>query len=126
MEVITFGDIEDALRIHLDSILTEPVSVGTPPERPAAFVALKRIGGPRKNLVTDSPTVQFECFAATGSAAHDLSKSVRGRVHALTGESISGILVTRVQEFAGPANLPDPESDQPRYVFTASLDVRYP
>jgi hypothetical protein len=124
-EIITFGDIEYALVIHLTDTLDDvPVSATVPKVRPATFVTVRRLGGPKRNMVVDSPLVTFECWADTGGNAYSLASLVRGIINALPGEVIEGINIYRVEEASGPAMLPDPDSNQMRYVFTASIDAR--
>jgi hypothetical protein len=71
--------------------------------------------------VTDSANLDFHCYATD---AYALVRKVRALVEKLQGETISGIPVYRVQEFAGPAKLPHPTSAQPRYVFAATVSFR--
>ncbi len=128
-EVIVFGDIEAALVTDITYKLagygsSASGSTTVPRARPAEFFVVHRTGGPRKNLVTDSAQVTIDSWAETGSKALALAQLIRGIVGALGGQTISGLLIHRVQEFAGPGWLPDPESAQARYTFTASLDVR--
>ena len=122
--MITFGDIEDALRVYLNSVLSVTAYVSIPPERPASFVSLVRNGGVKRSLVTESATVTLDAWAQAPGAAHDLAQEARAAVHNLPGQTIGHMTVYRVQEFGGPANLPDPLTDQPRYTLTLSIDVR--
>lgn len=129
MALIQFADLEDALALELESRLVEEgrevdVSVTIPKTRPSEFVVVRRLGGPRKNLVVESALMTFECWAATGSTAFSLCALTRAIVDSLQGETISDIRIYRISEAAGPHILPDPESNQMRYVFTASIDAR--
>lgn len=128
-EVIVFDDIEDVLRLHLTDRLAEygravPVSATVPTPRPDEFVVVPRIGGPRQNLVVDSPLIGVECWSDKASDALSLAQLTRGLIFAMQGETIEGVTIYRVQEAAGPALLPDPDSAQARYVFTVQLDMR--
>lgn len=97
-------------------------SIGSqvPNPRPASFVLARRLGGPRGTAVSDRPQIAIECWAPSDEAAHDLAQLTRALLHnwPSTGD------VYRVDEFAGPAVLPDPTSNQPRYVFTVQVHVR--
>lgn len=121
---VTFGDIEEALRVYLNGELDVSAYVSIPPERPDSFVSIVRNGGTKRDLITDSATVSFDAWGQVPSEAHDLAQEVRAAVHALPGQTIGQMTVYRVQEFGGPANLPDPVSNQPRYTLTLSIDVR--
>ena len=124
MEAIYFGDIEDALREYLDGVLSVSTYLSVPPDRPDSFVVVRRLGGPKRNIVTDSATVAVDAYALLGSQASTLIQEARAHIHALKGQTIGGMTVYRTQEFAGPANLPDPLTDQPRYTLNVSIDVR--
>jgi hypothetical protein len=83
-----------------------------------------RTGGPRLNLVVDSAQVTVEAWAADDVAAHDLAQAARAVIGGMEGTSVGGTLVYHVDEFSGPGNLPDPESNQSRYTWTMSVNTR--
>jgi hypothetical protein len=127
---IRFGDIELAVVNRVRARLTamgDPVQVGTvvPSTRPGRFVVIRRTGGPASEfVVTEWPQITVEAWGATPKQAHDLAQVVRSVIRAMPGQTLTGITVYRVDEFSGPANLPDPESTQSRYTWTVSLHVR--
>lgn len=128
-EAIQFPDVEAALVTYLTAALaargdTASVHVRIPKQRPARFVLVPRLGGTKANLVADEPTIGFECWANTDLQASNLARLTRALVHALRGQTTAGVTFYRVTEFAGPANLPDPTSNQSRYVFTVAVQVR--
>lgn len=131
-EVIAFPDLEallvDYLNGELPRWLAEPVplvSVQVPDERPDTFVVVPRRGGTRRNLVTDQVTIGVESWSTSPQAAYDVVQVVRGLIFALRGATLGATAVVyRVQEYAGPANLPDPVSAHSRYVATFAIDVR--
>jgi hypothetical protein len=129
MEVIVFGDLEDRLVGYLSAVLAErgdsaTVAVTVPNPRPERFVLVPRIGGVRRNLVVDSATIAVECWASTDAEAANLAALVRGLIGALPGQVLDGITIYRVDEFSGPANLPDARTAQARYTFTVSISYR--
>lgn len=129
MEAIAFPDVEDLLVIYLTEELaargdTASVHVAAPDPRPTRFVLVPRVGGTRRNLVVDSASIAFECWADTPARASALCKLVRALVGALPGLTVEGVPFYLVEEFGGPVNLPDPESHQSRYTFTASVSCR--
>lgn len=111
----------DYLRDQLDDIVC--VSQ-IPNPRPDTFLLVRRAGGVRLNVVADNPMLTVEAWAATPEAAHDLLAEARGRVHAMRGQAFDGVAVYRVTEIGGPAHLPDPTSEQPRYTMTVQVAVR--
>lgn len=128
-ETIVFPDLEAILVDHIADELdvfgdTASVSVTVPSVRPSRFVTIRRTGGPRRDLVTDTVQVTVEAWAQTGSGALALAQLVRGIINALPGQTISGVAVYRVQEASGPGLLPDPSSNQMRYSYTTAIDAR--
>lgn len=123
---VTFPDSAALVISYLNANLTPPVGSRIPNPRPAAFVTVQRTGGPKRNLVTDSPQLTVESWAATDAAAHDLAQQARALLNDLgdSVKSISGVAVYRVDEVSGPADLPDPLSNQSRYTQSFSVALR--
>lgn len=101
-----------------------PVHHKVPEVRPARFVTIVRGGGPRASLVVDRPTLMVEAWAETDADAEDLAQQSRALLHAMRGLTHGGTAIYRIDEFSGPATLPDPDSGQARSVFTLSLLMR--
>lgn len=120
-EVIAFPDVEALLISHLVTETGEIVSTKVPNPRPDRFVQILRVGGARRNIVVDGARLTFECWDTDSVGASELARTVRAHVNAMPGR-VSG--VSRVEEASGPANLPDPTSQQARYTWTAEVDVR--
>lgn len=120
------ADLTGSLIVWLRAALTPEVVVSQVPRiRPGSFVVVRRIGGPFDPPVMDLPTVSVEAYGATQSEAYDLLQRARARIWSLRGQTINGIAVYRVEEFAGPAWLPDPETEgTARYVATFSIRHR--
>jgi hypothetical protein len=95
-----------------------------PDPRPARFVTVQRTGGPVHSLVVDGAQLTLEAWASSEEDAHDLAQLVRAFLHRMGGELVDGVAVYGVHEFAGPGLLPDPVSEQPRYTFTAQVNMR--
>lgn len=118
IETIVFPDAVSIVCDHLRTELSPTPAVSrVPTTRPDTFVRVQRVGGVRRNLVTDEATLTVEAWAATEQAAHDLSQLARAHVYAMPGDGD----VYRVTEISGPSLLPDPLSDQPRYSFTVAV-----
>ena len=122
--MVLFPDATFVVVSHLTDALTVPVYSQVPSSRPASFVVVRRVGGVRRNEVTDEPMLTIECWAMKPEQAADLAATARAHVDAMAGETIEGTAVYRVTDIAGPAFLPDPDSDMPRYSFTVSAAMR--
>lgn len=122
--IVAFPDVEAFLVRVLRDVLDVPVSTRVPADRPPAFVRLVRVGGTRRDVVTDLPMVTFECWALSETRAADLGREVRARVHALAQTEDAGDYVRAVSEVGGLQAFPDPTSKTPRYVFTVQIQTR--
>lgn len=128
-ELVTFPHIEKALVAFLGAQLTArglPAWVATqiPAARPVRVVRVSRIGGTRRNVVLDNPTVLLECWDATESAAYVLADRCRALVESACREGTvltGGVQVGNYQEFSGPVNFPDPATNNPRFQITISI-----
>jgi hypothetical protein len=125
-EVIGFPDAEATAIAFLKAQLTArgkavPTGTKVPNPRPPLFVRISRTGGTSRDIVTDSPTLLFECCGDDDVAVSDLATLCRAIV--LAGARLSNT-ITRVVDGGGVAFLPDPDTGNPRYQFVAQLDLR--
>jgi hypothetical protein len=126
---IAFPDVEAALVGWLADVLpsyglTVPVSTKVPNPRPSRFVRIFRTGGPEQSLVVDGGQVTVECWDDSETAAAAAARLVRAVLSAARNVTVpSGDLIYRIQEFGGPASLPD-VSGQPRYSWTVQVYTR--
>lgn len=95
-----------------------------PNPRPLEFMVIRRQGGPRRNLVVDQAQLRFEQYAQTAERAAALALLGRAYVQAARGQVRDGFTICRIEEFAGPQDLPDPITQLPRYVFTELVHLR--
>lgn len=116
------GAIQDKHRAAFGSQLV--TTNRTPNPRPAEFVKVLGVGGVLRDRVTDVPTLAVEAWASSRSRAAELAQQVRAIIWSLEGTSTAGYAVQEVAEFAGPADLPDPLSDQFRYTATYAVAIR--
>jgi hypothetical protein len=123
-DLIVFPDAVDIVCGHLDDLLGVPVRSKIPKPRPASFVTVRRGGGVQQTIVTDAALLLVECWAVLPGDAMDLAQLTRAHLHAMRGHVLAGVPVYRVDEVAGPADLPDPLSDQARVVITFSIHLR--
>lgn len=88
-------------------------------------LVVRRVGGPFEWPVVDNATVTLEAYGLTVAQAWDLITDARALVWSLRGQVVNGIAVYRLDEFAGPAFLPDPDTEgTPRYTLTVSIRHR--
>lgn len=124
--MLLFPDVEALLCTWLRTELGDiPVGNKVPNPRPDPFVLVQRHGGIRNTVVTDAAQVGLECWAVHDYEAHDLLQRCRALLlYRLPGQILDGHTVYRVDEFAGPSNLPDPASVSPRWVAEFQVHVR--
>ena len=109
------------LRTQLDS---DVVVVGRVPRTyPDKLVVLRAAGGVHEWPVVDASIVEAEVWGVTETAAYGLAHEVRARIHGLRGSTVNSIPVYRVDDYSKAAWLPDPATDNPRFVLT--LEVRH-
>lgn len=130
MSLVLFPDATDIVCAILSDGLEDdfgwsvPVRSKVPDPRPDTFVVVRRTGGPRRNIVTDTPTLVVESYGLVEEQASDLSQMCRALLFASRATVVDGVAVYRVGEFAGPAYLPDPTSDHHRYTQTVTVALR--
>jgi hypothetical protein len=123
-EPVEFPDAERIVIDYLAARVGVPVSLTVPNPRPASFVTVQRVGGPRLNLVADDATLAVEAWAASPTAAKAVLGVARAHVLAMGRQVVDGVPVYRVTEVGGPAYLPDPDSAQARYTLTVQVALR--
>jgi len=92
--------------------------------RPSEQVVIRRVGGTARDLVTDAPLFTVEAWAQDDERAERLCNLARFALHSLPRSSSLGVPFYTVVEIAGPAFLPDPETDLPRYSCTVQVALR--
>jgi len=124
MTTLTFPDVEALVVAYLESRVEARVATRVPDPRPSTFVRVTRVGGGRRDLVTDLPMVLVEAWAPDGPAAQHLGQLCRDAVFDLEQTSHGGAWVRNVSEIGGLQAFPDPLTDNPRYQFTVQLQIR--
>lgn len=123
-ELVTFPDAVDVAIKVADAATTVPVHGRVPTNRPGAFIRIRRVGGPKQNLVMDGAQLVIESWAATDVIAHDNLQTARAALYAASGEVVNGVTIGLVEELSGPGDLPDPDSDMPRVTMTIIFPCR--
>lgn len=129
-EVILFPDAEKCvigeLAERLEAAADTARVVGTTPDpRPSRFVRVIRTGGPASAFYMDNAQVTIEAWDDDEEAAGDLAQLCRAWIWAAArAGDIQGVAFHSIQEFGGPARLPDPQTGQYRYTWTCSIELR--
>lgn len=117
MTAAVFPDAEKTVIDYLAGQLAGIQVAGKVPNpRPDQFVRIERLGGPRETRVTEAGNFAIEAWAQTDNAAADLLNAARAELFDVEGNLFG------VDEYGGPARLPDPDSAMSRY--TASFTIR--
>lgn len=102
-----------------------------PVPRPDRFLTVRRLGGPRRDLVTDTAQLAFEAWETSMIRAQDFAQLARALVRAMAGTvvdltalDLGRVSIGRIDELAGPHELPDPITELPRYAFSEIVAVR--
>ena len=124
-----YGDVEAAaIRWLRNRDETDGISFGT--ETPAnldqvlPFVTLERIPGGARGKVTDDARVDIESRAATREEAHDAIQIVLGLMEVMYQYEHIGMIIYRVDIETSPGWLPDPVTNQPRWIATVLIRNR--
>lgn len=127
---VLFADATALVIDHLHSALAShagpatPVMQNVPTQRPPRFVTVLRTGGPRLNLVVDGAQITVDSWGKNDEDAADLAQLNRALINAMRGTTVAGHAIYRIDEVGGPANLPDPVSNQSRYRQTFIVAIR--
>lgn len=119
--MMEFVSVEQMVRVFLRTVVTQPVEILIPRERPDAFVRVFRTGGVARDRITDMSQITVQAWAADRYDAERMASACRT---ALLSSSAVLPLVRRVEETGGLHYNPDPSTSTPRYQFTVTLTVR--
>lgn len=105
-----------------------PVDVGTelPSEPTYPAIVVSRVGGvPTERHRLDHANIQFDVWADTKPAAHDVAQIARAVLHRAEGKIFStpSCVLTGVEDAFGLAWQFDTVSNQPRYTFAVYLTL---
>ena len=120
-------DFTGALIVWLRPQLAVDEKIGAKvPDGPRGkFVLVRRVGGPFDWPVKDQPMVTVETWAPTHAQAHDLCRKVQALIWTLYGRKVGTMpQIYNIEEVAGPTWFPDPDSAEPRYMFTIIIPYR--
>lgn len=89
----------------------------------AKFVRIAR-GPGSDDLITDTPTVDVECFSNDYTTAGNLAEDVREWFQALTGRRVGAVLVDRVRTRVAPSWVDYRNPGTNRFVASYGLEHR--
>lgn len=124
-----YGDVEAAvLRWIRNRTEADGITFGT--ETPAdldkrlPFVTVERIPGGVRTKVTDDARVDIESRGRTREEAHDAIQIVLALLEIMYQYGHEGMIIYRADIETGPGWLPDPVTNQPRWIATVSIRNR--
>lgn len=126
-EVVGFDDVVPLAVAYLTAAFagrSETAHVGSkvPNPRPNRLVRVSAAGGAgRQNLIQDRASLLFECWDTADLAAYDLAKLTRALIDALRDTTAGLTWVADVPSSSRPVFFPDPDTNLPRFQFTAEL-----
>lgn len=87
------------------------------------LIRVTRIGGvPAIRQHLDVARIQIDAWGATQYQARTVAATAQAAIHAATGTHATGV-VSNVEDDLGLTWSPDPDTDQPRYVFAVAISI---
>lgn len=119
--VVVWPDVTMLAANYLAGLLDVPVSARIPRPRPDQFVVLRRVGGPRRNALTDDARLDVQVWAPSDARAVEIAQQARRHLAEMPQHLAE---VRQFAEDSGPTLIPDAPSDVPRVLLTVVLSVR--
>lgn len=123
-----FANAVNLLNAYVEREVGIFVGTKVPKDRPKRFIRTVRTGGFRRDAITDVARVTFECWAPSSTEAERDAQTVRDLLYRSPGTVLSNrearFKIHRVEEVAGPADSPDPDTASPRYTLTSEVHLR--
>lgn len=90
------------------------------------FIVIKRIGGVRRDALTDYPTFVVQWYDQDADLAETGMKDLRDAIANLHGrEIVAGVRCKGVEEYSGPSDQPDPDSPSySRYSYNVAIAMK--
>lgn len=120
-----WANLEKALVAGLRSDLSARTGTKVPADVEALEKFVRVVRGPgADDLITDSVTVDAECFSTDYTKAGDLAEDVRQWFHTLSGRRVGGVLIDRVRTSVSPSWVDYRNPGTNRFVASYRLDYR--
>lgn len=90
------------------------------------FIVMKRIGGPRRDALTDNPMFTVQWYDQDADLAETGMRDLRDAIANLHGrEIVPGVRCKGVEETSGPSDQPDPDSPSyARYSYNVQIAMK--
>lgn len=92
-----------------------------PSPRPASFVLVSEVGGVDETLVTSTPYLMVESWAASVPDARKLARLCDALARDASGVVVNGVTCRGYEPLSLPYDSPDPDSHSPRSRQTIAL-----
>ena len=128
-QIYIYGDVEAAVIRFLKSRdEADGISFGTATpadlDKRLPFVTVERISGGARTKITDDARVDIESRGRTREEAHDAIQIVLGLLEIMHQAEHTGMIIYRVEIESSPGWLPDPVTNQPRWISTVNIRNR--
>lgn len=114
-------DVELVAARFLREALDVPVYITPPKNVPGSYVRVTRLGGIKKNMVTDSALMGINCYAVERDDAVEIAGKAREALWSARAGNHGGVWVRWWREVSGPVNYPQPDVQRVRYQFSGEL-----
>lgn len=122
-EKVVVDNLRAALALRPEPYLTGIlVRTEVPLPRPNRFILVKRSGGTELHPTVELARIDIHCWSDTAFNAQATAQLSLALLKTFSGQET--IQIRNVSTFLGPTPIPDPESNQPRYLFTVELAMR--
>lgn len=120
-EILVSPDAEAAsvawLRAGLGSLAAK-VATKVPSTMPETMVRVILTGSDRLGVAADYAQLTVDCWAVDDPSASNLARRAQGLMLSAAGLFAGSVFVRRADSVGGVQNLPDPDTNRPRYTFT--------
>lgn len=119
-------DVEALLVAYLDPLVTPPVSTELPGDYAGDYVQLWKLPGSMVTPETqwiERARIQFSVWGSTKESAWDAAAATFAALGAIVDTTHTLGVVTACDPEVTPYWSPDPDTDDPRYLFTAAFTV---
>lgn len=116
-------DLTAALISYLEPLMAGVVGTTVPNPRPDRFVVLSVAPRDRESLVLDESLVTCEVYGVRDIETEERARILQALILNWEGTQEGATIIYRAHA-SGPKWLPDPDTDLPRYVVTATITYR--